>query len=69
MAGTRLKWEGRMDQLKGKARKIWADLTDDELGQAEGDYDKTIGVIKERTGESIESIEDKLDREWRDRDI
>jgi uncharacterized protein YjbJ (UPF0337 family) len=66
MAGTRMKWEGRWDQLKGKAKKIWADLTDDELGQVEGDYDKTVGVIKERSGETIESIEDKLDRAWDD---
>lgn len=52
-----LKWEGRMDQLKGKARKIWGVLTDDELDQAQGDYERTIGVIKEKTGVAREEIE------------
>ena len=52
-----LKWEGRMDQLKGKARKIWGVLTDDELDQAKGDYERTIGIIKEKTGVASEEIE------------
>ena len=52
-----LKWEGRMDQLKGKARKIWGVLTDDELDQAKGDYQRTIGIIKEKTGRATEEIE------------
>ena len=56
-----LKWEGRMDQLKGKARKLWGVLTDDELDQAKGDYERTIGIIKEKTGEAREAIESKLD--------
>jgi len=66
MTGTKMKWEGRFDQLKGNAKKIWGNLTDDELNKAEGDYDKAIGVIKERTGESLEDIESKLDREYRE---
>ena len=52
-----LKWEGRMDQLRGKARKIWGVLTDDELDQAKGDYERTIGIIKEKTGVASEEIE------------
>ena len=61
MSGTSQKWEGRWDQLKGEARKIWGVLTDDELDQAKGDYEKTIGVIKERTGVAREAIEKQLD--------
>lgn len=53
----KLKWEGRMDQLKGKARKIWGVLTDDELDQAQGDYQRTIGIIKEKTGVAAEEVE------------
>lgn len=66
MTGTKMKWEGRWDQLKGNAKKLWGQLTDDELDQVEGDYDKTVGIIKERTGESAEEIESKLDREYRE---
>jgi uncharacterized protein YjbJ (UPF0337 family) len=55
-----LKWEGRMDQLKGKARKLWGVLTDDELDQAKGDYERTIGIIKEKTGLAAEEVERRL---------
>ena len=58
-----LKWEGRMDQLKGKARKLWGVLTDDELDQAQGDYERTIGIIKEKTGLAAEEVERRLDEE------
>ena len=56
-----LKWQGRMDQLRGKARKIWGVLTDDELDQAKGDYERTIGIIKEKTGLAGEEVERRLD--------
>lgn len=57
---TKLKWEGRWDQLKGRVKQTWGDLTDDELDIAEGNYDELVGVIKERTGETQEAIEEKL---------
>lgn len=57
---TKLKWEGRWDQLKGKAQQTWGDLTDDDVDVAEGQYDEFIGRIKERTGESREEIEKRL---------
>lgn len=57
----KLKWEGRWDQLTGKAKQTWGDLTDDDLDVAEGNYEELVGKIKERTGESREEIEEKLD--------
>jgi uncharacterized protein YjbJ (UPF0337 family) len=58
---TKMKWEGRWDQLKGKAKQTWGDLTNDDLDVAEGNYDEFVGKIKERTGESAEDIKRKLD--------
>jgi uncharacterized protein YjbJ (UPF0337 family) len=57
---TKLKWEGRWDQLKGNAKQAWGDLTDDDLDVAEGNYDELVGKIKERTGESAEEVEERL---------
>jgi uncharacterized protein YjbJ (UPF0337 family) len=57
---TRTKWEGRWDQLKGRAKQAWGDLSDDDLDVTEGNYDELIGRIKERTGESWEEIERRL---------
>jgi len=56
---TRQKWEGRWEQLKGKAKSLWGNLTDDELLEAEGDYERLVGVVKEKTGKTREEI-DKL---------
>jgi uncharacterized protein YjbJ (UPF0337 family) len=57
---TKLKWEGRWDQLKGKVQQTWGDVTDDDLDIAEGNYDELIGRVKERTGETAEEIEARL---------
>lgn len=57
---TKTKWDGRWDQLKGKARQAWGQLTDDDLDVAEGNWEEFVGRIKERTGESAEAIEATL---------
>lgn len=57
---TQQKWEGRWDQLKGRAKQAWGDLTDDDLNVSEGNYDELIGRIKERTGETREEVERRL---------
>jgi uncharacterized protein YjbJ (UPF0337 family) len=57
---TRQKWEGRWDQLVGKAKKVWGDLTDDDVLHAKGDYEQLVGQIKTRTGKTREEIEKAL---------
>jgi uncharacterized protein YjbJ (UPF0337 family) len=54
---TKQKWEGRWDQLKGRVKTLWGTLTDDELTKVQGDYERTVGLIKERTGKTQEEIE------------
>ncbi|HEY8489648.1 MAG TPA: CsbD family protein [Dehalococcoidia bacterium] len=53
-------WEGRWNQVKGKIREAWGNLTDDELEQTKGNRDQLIGKIQEKTGESREKIEERL---------
>jgi len=55
-----LKTEGRFERVKGRARSIWGDLTDDDFDKARGDTDNLIGRIKEKTGETVEEIRRKL---------
>lgn len=59
-SATEMKWEGRWDQLKGKAKQIWGDLTDDDLDVAEGAFEELVGRIKEKTGETEEAIRERL---------
>lgn len=56
-----LKSEGRWDQVKGRVREAWGALTDDDLDRTEGKRDRLVGVIKEKTGETADKIEAKLD--------
>lgn len=60
---SRMKWEGRWDQLKGRAKEMWGELTDDDVDVAEGNYDEMVGRIKERTGETEEAIRERLERD------
>ena len=55
------KWEGRWDQLTGKLKSLWGNLTDDDLLQAKGDYERTLGIVKEKTGKTREEIEKLLE--------
>ena len=57
---SRLKFEGKWDQIKGKVQETWGDLTDDDLDRTQGQWDQVVGKIKERTGQTAEEIEAKL---------
>lgn len=53
--------KGNWSQLKGEVKKRWGRLTDDDLMQVEGDYDKLVGKIQERYGESQEQARRMVD--------
>jgi uncharacterized protein YjbJ (UPF0337 family) len=59
---------GKWNQIKGHAKKVWGELTDDDFEKAEGSVEKLYGVIQERFGDTREAIQsrlNKLDRESR----
>ena len=56
----RLEREGKWDQARGRVTEAWGALSDDDLDRTEGKRDRLIGVIKEKTGESVDTIERKL---------
>lgn len=55
-----LKAQGQWDQVKGRVKEAWGVLTDDDLDRTEGKFDRLVGTIKEKTGESIDAVERKL---------
>ena len=55
-----LRVEGKWDQMKGRIKEAWGDLTDDDLNKTEGKVDRLVGTIKEKTGETADKIEEKL---------
>ncbi len=54
--------QGKWDTIVGKAKRIWGELTDDDVKKAEGSADKLYGFIQEKFGDTKEAIQDKLNR-------
>lgn len=48
---------GRWDEVRGKVRERWGQLTSDEMDEVRGDATQLVGLIERRTGESREAIE------------
>jgi uncharacterized protein YjbJ (UPF0337 family) len=52
--------QGKVDQIRGRVRQLWGDITDDDIDRSKGSLEMLVGTIKEKTGESTESIKEKL---------
>lgn len=48
--------KGNWNVLKGRLKKAYADLTDDDLKHAEGNLDELVGIIQQRVGRRREEI-------------
>ncbi len=53
--------QGQWNQVKGKLKERWGQLSDDDLQMAQGNIDQLIGRIQQKTGEGRESIEKFID--------
>jgi uncharacterized protein YjbJ (UPF0337 family) len=49
--------DGTWNEIKGKIRQKWGQLTDDDLPQIHGEMEQIVGAIQRRTGEARETIE------------
>ena len=52
---------GKWEQLKGRAKVAWGELTDDDFKRAEGSVEKLYGIIQEKIGDTKEAIKARLD--------
>jgi len=53
---TKLKIKGNWNELKGKLRAKYGELTDDDLAYAEGQEEQLIGRLQQKTGAAKEEI-------------
>ena len=63
-----LRNEGRIDRVRGRVRSTWGGLTDDDIDENKGNLEGLIGRIKEKTGEGVDAIREKLEGFFRDDD-
>ena len=54
-------FQGRWQQLKGKARVKWGKLTNDDIDQISGERDKLVGKLRERYGLERDKAEVEVD--------
>ena len=57
-----MKDRGFTDQIKGKVKKTFGDLTDNEKMQAEGILNQTIGKTKEMAADIQDAAEEVIEK-------
>jgi len=54
---NRDKFKGDWDEFKRECREKWGHLTDDDLLECDGDYEKFLAVVQKRYGERKDEVE------------
>ncbi|WP_084291295.1 CsbD family protein [Pedobacter nyackensis] len=52
----KLEIKGAWNELKGKIKQAYADLTDDDLTYEEGKDDEMLGKLQQKTGKSRDEL-------------
>ncbi|HLX90294.1 MAG TPA: CsbD family protein [Puia sp.] len=60
-SGTSLKMKGNWNEIKGKMKQKYANLTDNDLLYEEGKDDEFYGRIQKKTGQTKEAIKSWID--------
>lgn len=55
--------EGKWEQLKGKVKAKWGDLTDDDIAEVKGNSQYLAGKLQERYGRTKEEAEKEIN-DW-----
>jgi uncharacterized protein YjbJ (UPF0337 family) len=61
-SSTSLKMKGNWNELKGKIKQQYANLTDDDLKYEEGKEDELYGRLQKKTGRTKEEIKNWIDK-------
>lgn len=59
-------FKGKWMQVRGEIKQQWGKLTDNDLKRIEGNYDKFLGLVRERYGDRKEEVVKWLDQ-WYER--
>ena len=56
------KIKGNWNQMKGKLKQEYGQLTDNDLAYEEGKEDELVGRLQERLGKTKSEVKDMIDR-------
>jgi len=54
--------EGNWNQVKGKLKQKYGNLTDDDLIFSEGKFDELLGRLEEKTGKKKAELRDEIEK-------
>jgi uncharacterized protein YjbJ (UPF0337 family) len=57
---NKLEIKGKWNQVKGKLKQKYGDLTDDDLTYVEGKEDELLGRLQEKTGKTKEQLASEI---------
>ena len=58
---TKLQIKGSWNEIKGKLKQKYAELTDDDLTFAEGKEEELLGRLQQRLGKSKEEVRREIE--------
>ena len=58
---TKLEFKGDWNEVKGRLKQKYAQLTDDDLAFAEGKEDELLGRLQQRLGQSKEDLRKEIE--------
>ena len=61
MESWKLNLKGNWNELKGKAKSEYADLTDDDLLYEEGQDDELLGRLQKKIGKTKQELKDWIE--------
>jgi len=53
--------KGKWNQVKGKFKQRYANVTDDDLTYSEGEFDEMLGRLQEKTGKRKEELKREIE--------
>ena len=59
---TKMEFKGGWNEVKGKLKQKYGQLTDDDLTFAEGKDDELLGRLQQKLGRTKEQIRDEIEK-------
>jgi len=56
-----LQLKGNWNEVKGKIKKKYGDVTDDDLAYTEGQADEMLGKLQQKTGKKKEELKKEIE--------
>ena len=59
---TKLQFKGTWNEIKGKLKQKYGELTDDDLAYAEGKDDELLGRLQKRLGKAKDELRREIEK-------